>query len=72
MHCTFCGSGQHTVATCPSTFGGSARRARMRCTYCGSHEHNVPACPSTFSGNAARAWRPETVADDFVRDGERS
>ena len=68
MRCTYCGSGAHTLANCPSTWGGSSMRAHMRCTYCGSSRHNVDACPKTYSGNAARAWHPESVTDDFVED----
>ncbi|AGC43241.1 hypothetical protein MYSTI_01910 [Myxococcus stipitatus DSM 14675] len=71
VNCGFCGSGLHTRATCPSTWSGSAARARMRCTYCGGNDHNIKACPKTFGGNAARAWNPSSVADDFVKDGGR-
>lgn len=68
MRCTYCGSGAHSYANCPKTWGGSARRARMRCTYCGERDHDVKGCPKTYSGSAARAWHPDSVADHFVKD----
>jgi DNA-directed RNA polymerase subunit RPC12/RpoP len=68
MHCTYCGSKQHTETNCPKTAGGQSNRLHMRCSYCGSKEHNINACPKTYDGNAARAWYPETVEDDFIED----
>jgi hypothetical protein len=68
MRCTFCGSGKHTIANCPKTWGGSANRARMRCTYCDARDHGIEACPKTHAGSTARAWHPETVADCFIVD----
>jgi primosomal protein N' len=68
MRCTYCGARTHTIALCPKTWAGSARRANLRCTYCGSREHSIEACPKTFCGSAARAWHPETVADHFTRN----
>lgn len=44
VHCTYCGAGTHTKATCPHSWGGSAARAAMHCTYCGSREHNYDGC----------------------------
>ena len=71
MQCSYCGSHLHTVANCPSTWGGSIRRASMRCGYCGATDHNVNACPKTYGGSASRAWHEESVKDDFVKDGGR-
>lgn len=68
MYCTYCGSGTHSKALCPSTYSGSARRANLWCSYCGSKEHEIKACPDTYSGNAARAWYPNRVADHFKTD----
>lgn len=68
MRCTYCGSGLHTIALCPHTWGGSAARNRLRCTYCGGTDHDIKACPKTYSGSAARAWHPDTVADHFIKD----
>ena len=67
MRCTYCGSTLHTVANCPGTWGGSARRQSMRCSYCGATDHNVNACPKTWGGSADRAWHEESVKDDFVK-----
>ncbi|MEC5291968.1 hypothetical protein VSX64_14510 [Aurantimonas sp. C2-6-R+9] len=71
MRCSYCGSNGHTYANCPETFGGSSRRANMRCTYCGGRNHKIEACPKTFGGSAARAFRPEDVADHFIKDRGR-
>lgn len=71
MHCTYCGSYLHTIALCPKTYSGSARRAALRCTYCGARDHDVKACPKTFEGNVARAWHEGSVVDHFIKDRER-
>jgi len=68
MYCTFCGSSKHTLASCPKTWPGSARRATMRCRFCGSRGHNTNACPKTRVGNVMRARRPYAVEDDYVED----
>lgn len=68
MRCSYCGSGFHTVANCPKTWGGQGNRAAMRCGYCGGRDHNVQACPKTWGGNAARTWSPDSVANHFRRD----
>jgi hypothetical protein len=68
MRCTYCGSGQHTYALCPKTWGGSAARMHLRCSYCGGRDHAIDACPRTFHGNGARTYHPESVADHFVKD----
>lgn len=68
MRCTYCGSQLHTVANCPQTWGGSARRAAMRCSYCGAADHKVRACPKTWEGSARRAWDEDSIKDEFVRD----
>ncbi|MBE8813590.1 hypothetical protein F3H66_08505 [Serratia marcescens] len=63
QRCTFCGSQRHTLANCPSTFGGSARRANLRCSYCGGEGHTSSACPH----NASSARRRQ-LNDDFYLD----
>jgi hypothetical protein len=68
MYCGYCGSALHTLANCPSTWGGSTRRANMRCSYCGGTDHNVNACPRTYDGSAKRNWHKDDVADDFIED----
>lgn len=71
MRCTYCGSHLHTLTNCPKTWGGQSRRLHMRCAYCGGRDHTIEACPKTWGGSAARAWRPETVADFFIKDRDR-
>lgn len=61
--CTYCSSTLHTVANCPKTGGGSARRAKLRCGYCGQSGHNSSACPH----NASSARR-RNLSDDFHLD----
>ncbi len=61
--CTYCGSTLHTVANCPKTWSGSARRANLRCGYCGQSGHNSSACPH----NASSARR-RNLSDDFHLD----
>lgn len=55
MRCTYCGSRLHDVRTCPSTWGGSARRNNLRCSYCGGRDHDLQACPKRHTGPAERA-----------------
>lgn len=68
MRCSYCGAETHTIALCPKTWSGSARRLHLRCRYCGATDHDIEACPKTFSGNAVRVWHEDSVADHFVKD----
>ena len=52
--CTYCGSQLHTIANCPKTWSGSARRANLRCGYCGQSGHNSSACPHNASSARRR------------------
>lgn len=61
--CTYCGSGFHTRANCPKTWGGSSRRANLRCSYCGHSGHNSNACPHNASSG-----RRCSLNDDFHLD----
>ena len=61
MHCTYCGSDQHTTENCPKTWGGSVNKDNIRCAFCGSTEHNIETCPNTFSGRAKRKLIEENV-----------
>jgi hypothetical protein len=72
MYCAHCGSNQHAIALCPSTWRGSAARRHLRCSYCGATDHNISACPKTWRGNAARAWHEDAVTNDFVKDPHRT
>ncbi|WP_313348342.1 hypothetical protein [Paracoccus sp. (in: a-proteobacteria)] len=52
MRCSYCGSHQHDIRTCPNTWAGSSRRANLRCTYCGGRDHDAQACRKRHTGRA--------------------
>lgn len=70
MRCSYCGAQTHTVKLCPKTAGGQSARLHLRCSYCGGKDHDVQACLKTFRGNAVRTWRPDDVADHYVKDSQ--
>lgn len=65
MRCGYCGSGLHTAANCPKSWGGSARRNAMRCTYCGGRDHTINACPKT--AGSSKATDDDRILDPWRR-----
>lgn len=51
MHCSYCGSRQHSTDYCPKTSNGQRNRNALKCSYCGSRKHNRDACPRAWPGN---------------------
>lgn len=55
MRCSYCGSTDHTVANCRSTWDGCGNRMRLHCEYCGQWGvHNTCCCPRTIEGRNNR------------------
>lgn len=61
VRCTYCG-GDHPLALCPHTWGGSAARRNLWCYYCGSAQHDVQHCPRTAAGQGVGRIAPSGAA----------
>jgi hypothetical protein len=69
MRCSYCGSKNHVIDNCPSTWQGQANRFKMRCSYCGSRKHNINACTKTFQGNGNMSfWNRHKFEKDYIKD----